>query len=38
MAASSFFTRLLQAPKPEVAVRAPDSIADFDAAWTAIKV
>lgn len=38
MEVSTFFTRLLQAPKPAASAQAPDDVADFDTAWTALKV
>lgn len=38
MEVSTFFTRLLQAPKPAVPVQAPDDFKDFEDAWLAVKV
>ncbi|KAL1412923.1 hypothetical protein Q8F55_000672 [Vanrija albida] len=37
MEVSTFFTRLLQAPKPAVPVQAPDDFKDFEDAWLAVK-
>lgn len=38
MEVSTFFARLLHAPKPAAELRAPDDLADFDAAWIQLKV
>lgn len=35
MEVSTFFTRLLQAPKPAAGPR-PDALPEFDAAWTSV--
>jgi hypothetical protein len=38
MDVSTFFTRLLQAPKEVQSIRQLDDIEEFDAAWRAIQV
>lgn len=38
MDVSSFFSRLVQPAKSQGAVRQPDDLGDFDAAWKAIQV
>lgn len=38
MEISSFFTRLLQAPKHPSNTARPDHLEDFDSAWQSIKV
>ena len=37
MDVTTFFTRLLQAPKETERIKLPDDIASFDAAWRGIK-